>query len=163
MATTSQTFNASGTFTWPAGIRWAVAEVWGGGGGGGSASGNPAGGGGGAGGAYARKRFERPSAGTDTVTVGIAVATNVAGNVSWFRSNNALGCVAPGGATGGPDNTGNNTSTAGATGSASGAVGDVSFAGGNGGTGASGTKRNQPQWRRWRCWARDCAVGSARA
>lgn len=116
-------------------------EVWGGGGAGGGGTGNPSGGGGGSGGTYSRKWFERPSAGTDTVTVGAAVTGTTGagsnGNDSWFRSNDAAGCVAKGGIGGGLANV-NSTSANGGTATTTGCVGDVFFAGGNGGTGASG-------------------------
>lgn len=141
MASSSQTFSATGTFTWPAGVQWATVECWGGGAAGGGGTGNPSGGGGGSGGTYSKKVFQRPSAGTDTVTVGAEVTGTTGagsnGNDTWFRSNDSAGCVAKGGI-GGGQATVNSTSAAGGTATTTGCVGDVFYAGGNGGTGASG-------------------------
>lgn len=146
MPSVSQTFNASGTFTWPPGVLWVTVEGWGPGGTGGPGTGNPATGSGGAGGAYAKKRFSRPSGGTDTVTVGTAPAPNAlnttsasnTGTDTSFRATDSTGLTAKAGP-GGIGATANSSNGAAVNGSSSGCIGDAVFAGGNSAAGAFGT------------------------
>lgn len=119
---TQQIFTSSGTYTPPAGLKYAVVEVQGGGGSGastGCGSGgcfSAAGGGGG----YARKRIAASAlGGTETVTVGAA------GGTSSFGSH----CSATGGGGGSGTNNGGNGGV--------GSGGDVNIPGGAGGGGGT--------------------------
>lgn len=135
----TQTFSVTGTWTCPAGIRWVLAECWGGGGAGGGATGSPSGGGGGAGGAYARKLVPVVAGTIYTVTAGVAVTggegSGSQGNPSWFSSTSTV--FAEGGLGGGLASS-NNTSAAGATASSAASIGDRVQKGGDGGTGSVG-------------------------
>ena len=151
----SQTFNASGTFTVPAGYTATVKiEAWGGGGGG-------SGDGGGGGGAYAGTTTNIIlSAGTYTVTVGNSGgggsfgASGIAGGNSSFviSSGNTLtangggGAFGPSGAVfggpgaGGTASSGSNiTSYGGGNGSSGGGGGGSATATGSGGNASGGT------------------------
>ncbi len=135
--TISQTYNATSTFTVPAGVTSVTVEAWGGGGRGGSRTSGSDGYGGGGGGAYARRLVPVISGATYTVTVGTGSNDNaLPGNDSWFINNTTI--LAKGGGT-----VPNNTQT-GALGGAGlipgGSIGDVAFAGGNGANGATGTR-----------------------
>ncbi|WP_189328109.1 T9SS sorting signal type C domain-containing protein [Flavobacterium sp. LM4] len=112
----STIYNASGSFTVPAGVTSLQVECWGGGGaGGGSSATNVKGGGGGAGGAYIMGTIP-VSAGSYTVTVGAVrpgtAAAGAQGNPSWFGSTSTI--YAEGGAGGSAPN---NTTVSGGTGS----------------------------------------------
>jgi hypothetical protein len=109
-------YNATGSFTVPAGVNSLQVECWGGGGsGGGSTSSAVRGGGGGAGGAYIIGTIP-VSTGSYTVTVGgVKSGTTGAGaqgNPSWFGSTSTI--YAEGGAGGSAPN---NTTVAGGIGS----------------------------------------------
>ncbi|MFC5981146.1 T9SS sorting signal type C domain-containing protein [Flavobacterium salmonis] len=112
----STIYNASGSFTVPAGVTSLQVECWGGGGaGGGSSATNVKGGGGGAGGAYIMGTIP-VSAGSYTVTVGAVrpgtAAAGAQGNPSWFGSTSTI--YAEGGAGGSAPN---NATVSGGTGS----------------------------------------------
>ena len=119
--TTSQTFNATSTFTVPEGVTTLTIEAWGGGGGGSNRAGAAGGGGGGA---YTRGILTGLIPGSIlTVTVGTGGAAGANGN-----NSSVLGVQANGGNS-------TNTRNGGAGGAAS-AVGGIvvaSYAGGNGG------------------------------
>jgi len=115
----TQVFNASGTFTVPAGITSIKVEAWGGG------AGGSTGYGGGGGGAFAGSNTLTVTAGaTYTVTVGNGGAALNDGTNSSFGTL----IVAAGGGTGGAGNTG---------GTVAGSTGAIRFAGGNGANGSS--------------------------
>ena len=126
----SQTFNASGTYTVPAGwAAIATVEVWGAGGsGGGGNAGNPERAGGGAGG-YARKVFTLTS-GNYTVTAGTGGISPTNGAAGQDGGNSDFAGLIS--AKGGKGANGNNSGAAG-TGVAG--TGVTIFTGGNGGTG----------------------------
>ena len=136
---TTVVYDASATFTAPAGVTSVTVSAWGGGGGGGQARGNPSTGGGGAGGAFATATLAvTPSSGY-TVTVGgggaggsAASINGIAGSASWF---NAVGVLYAQGGAGGTGATANNSNGAGATGSSASSIGDTVYRGGNGSTG----------------------------
>lgn len=148
-AQTTQTYNASGVFSVPAGVTSITVEAWGAGGGGGNSNNtNGNGGAGGGGGAYARKVLTGLIPGTSfTVTVGTggtgASANSTAdatdGGDSRFEGSGITTVVAGGGKLG--DASGENTNgtggnnTGGDGGTATG--GDVNYSGGNGGNGGS--------------------------
>lgn len=126
-----QTFNASGTFTTPAGVNQVTVEAWGGGGAGGdSATKNVAAGGGG-GGAYARSILSvSPSTGY-AVTVGLGGVSSTAAN----GGNSSFGADlvrAVGGQT-----VLSNAAPGGLGGAAGSSVGDVTYSGGNGAAGVN--------------------------
>ena len=102
MATVTQTFTATGSWTCPPGVASVTAECWGGGGTGGPATGNPARAGGGAGGQYTRKAVSVTAGVSYTVTVaatGTAQTSAVVnGNDSWFSTSATV--IAKGGAGG---------------------------------------------------------------
>lgn len=131
----SQTFNASGSYTIPAGYTATIkVEAWGGGGGGGGDRYGDDGAGGG-GGAYASKTLSNLAAGTYTITVGAGGAGAVRnlvngpstaaqnGGNSFFGANLV---VANGGRAGGGE-------AGGAGGAASTGAGYTSWSGGTGG------------------------------
>lgn len=132
-AVSPETFNATATFTTPTGIYAVGGECRGGGGGGstnGSAAARPGGGGGG--GAYSKTNSIAVTPGQGyTVTVGAAVAAEVAGNQSSFTGNSSQTVVAAGGS-----RTIDRTGAAGGV-TTSPTVGDTKFAGGVGGTAAN--------------------------
>lgn len=95
-------FTSSGTYTKPADLKWAVAEVWGGGASGSSAgtasAGQSAMGAGGGGGGYCRKLYAASGlSSTESVTVGVGGSGNSgagnAGTASTFKSQTANGGV----------------------------------------------------------------------
>lgn len=133
---TTDTYNASGTWTAPAGVTSVTVQAWGGGGAGGGATGNPATGGGGAGGAYATKVIAVTPSNGYTVTVGTGGGGGTGdggpGLDSWFSTSGTI--VAKGGA-GGISAATNSTNGAGASGSCTGCIGDTTYAGGGGSTG----------------------------
>lgn len=137
-AQTTQTYNASGTFTVPAGVTTVSVQSWGAGGAGGGNTTTADGGGGGGGGAYSIAPALAVPQGTHTVTVGTgglgnAGAAGDAGGDSWFMNNTTV--LARGGAGGNPPVSGNG-GLGGAGGAATPVVaGTTKFAGGNGGTG----------------------------
>ncbi len=137
----SQTFNASNTYTVPAGYSAVVTiQAWGGGGsGGGGAAGNGDRGGGG-GGAYASTTGITLVAGSYTVTVGIGGVAPAAsgagqngGTTTFFTGGTNV--VAAGGTAG--SNAGS-PAGGGAGGTVAGSTGTIRFAGGAGGGRASG-------------------------
>jgi len=150
-AQTTQIFNASGTFTCPAGVTTLTVECWGGGGAGGSAqqsSGSGAvDGGGGAGGAYIIKSSITVIPGNNyTVTVGAGgtadISTSITdgdhgdGGDSWF---NTAGTVLAKGGGGGISR--NAVGGSGGNGGAcpSGSIGDTINLGGSGAAGIGGS------------------------
>lgn len=117
---TVQTFTASGTYTKPSGLKYAVVEAQGGGGSGGNTAAGADGGGGG-GGAYVKKIIAAASIGaTETVTIGAAATATTFGALL----TGAAGATA-------------SASSAGAGGTASG--GDVNINGQAGQSGNAGT------------------------
>jgi Secretion system C-terminal sorting domain len=120
----SQTFNASGTYTIPAGYTAVVTiEAWGAGGGGGNAGNGGKGGGGG--GAYTRATGQILAAGGYAVTVSVGGGGGLNGGNSSFTTI----CVAGGG-----------TGAIGSTGGAGGVV--ITGTGNTGGTGATTAVNN---------------------
>lgn len=118
LASTTQVFTASGTWTKPTGLKWVEIELVGGGGGGG-ASGATAGSGGGGGGGYSTKVILTGSLGsTETVTIGAAGTAGSSGN----------------GGAGGTTSFGSHASATGG----SGGIAGLGGAGGAGGTGSNG-------------------------
>lgn len=120
----SNSYSSPGTFTWtaPAGVYSAVAQIWGGGGGGGAGStdgsGNSYGGGGGGGGGYTLSTNISVIPGTSyTITIGGggAGSSNAAGTAG--TGSAALGYSANGGAGGGGGTPANQSGGAGGTGS----------------------------------------------
>lgn len=138
----TDTFNASGTWTAPAGVTSATVEAWGGGGAGGGATGNPAKGGGGAGGQYSLRVVTVTPGNNYAVVVGAGgtggTGNGPAGGSSTFATNVV---VAQGGAGGGGAATNGGDGTAG-VGSTAGGVGDTVFAGGSGTAGSASTQCN---------------------
>ena len=144
---TTTVYNASTTFTAPAGVTSVTVSAWGGGGGGGRETGRRSTGGGGAGGAFAMVSNYAVTPGSNyTVTVGAGGAGGSAaggingspGGASWFGAVDVV--YAEGGA-GGAGMTSNNGNGTGGAGSAASSIGDVVYRGGNGAqgnTGASG-------------------------
>ncbi|MEP7322103.1 MAG: T9SS type A sorting domain-containing protein [Saprospiraceae bacterium] len=137
---TSLTFNASGSFTIPAGyIANINVQAWGGGGGGGNASDRSGGGGGGA---FASRNYTNVTAGSFAVTIGQGGALTLAGGTSTFiRASYATTSAA-----GGSGASGNSGGNGGTTGASSGSVlraggsgGDGTNNGGGGGGGGSAT------------------------
>ena len=129
-AMSTDTFNATGTYTWtaPVGVATATIETWGAGGGGGMVAASTGGGGGG-GGAYA-KAIRNVTAGDNyTVIVGTGGAPDVAA-VAGSSSFNGADVFALGG-------TGTNVLAAGAAGSGTNSSGTTKNAGGAGGAGVS--------------------------
>jgi len=157
-------FNASSTYTVPAGVTSLQVECWGGGGSGGAASGNSSAGGGGAGGSYVKNTsIPVNSNSIYTVTVGAGGAATTAngqpGESSWFGSTSTIlavggngGVVASttssngtGGAvvvTGNIGGTVNTYGAGGSNGAIGGGTGGSGGAGGNGGVGGVGTTSN---------------------
>lgn len=141
------TFNASGTWTAPAGVTSVTVEAWGGGGAGGGQNLGSDGGGGGGGGAYSKIVSLPVTPGNNyTVTVGaggigVSGGNGGAGGDSYFLNTSTV--LAKGGA-GGLRSTG--TPPAGVAGGAAAAgVGTTKFSGGNGGAGRdSSTGRGGP-------------------
>ena len=132
----AQAFTATGSWTCPNGVFWALVECWGGGGAGGAATGNPANGSGGAGGNYARSLVPVVPGTTYTVTVGAAVTGNKTntntqnkGNPSWFSTTGTV--FADGGLGGNPATT-NSSVGALVTASSALSIGDRVQKGGNG-------------------------------
>lgn len=131
VAQSSQTFNANGTFTVPAGVTQITVECWGGGGKGGTRTNNGAAGGGGGGG-YSRSVFTVIPNNNYTVRVGAGSGNTNPGGDSWFNTSSTI--LARGG------NSVANNDQNGATGAAVG-IGDVTYAGGDGADGNySGTR-----------------------
>lgn len=124
---TTQVVTASGTWTKPAGLKYAIVEVVGGGGGGGGVSTATTSGGGGGGGGYSKKIIAAASLGaTETVTVGAAGTAGGTGGTGGTTSFGAH-CQATGGAGG----TSGDAGGAGGVGSG----GDINIAGQGGGSG----------------------------
>lgn len=144
---TTTVYDASTTFTAPAGVTSVTVSAWGGGGGGGRETGRRSTGGGGAGGAFALLSNLVVVPGSNyAVTVGAGGAGGSAaggidglpGGASWF---DAVDVVFAEGGAGGLGMTVNNGNGAGGAGSAAASIGDVVYRGGNGAqgnTGASG-------------------------
>ncbi len=144
---TTTVYDASTTFTAPAGVTSVTVSAWGGGGGGGRETGRRSTGGGGAGGAFAMVSNLVVVPGSNyAVTVGAGGAGGSAagginglpGGASWFGAVDVV--YAEGGA-GGVGTAVQNANGAGGTGSAAASIGDVVYRGGNGAqgnTGASG-------------------------
>lgn len=162
---TVSTFNSSGTWTKPAGLKFADIEAWGAGGGGGA---NNAGGGGG--GSYAHRRVLASDLGaTETVTVGAGGAGGTTTGAGSAGGNTTFGShvTAYGGGGGGGNSNGSGGGGAGLLGVGTSAVtitagtgggpmggagapnpnasnipgGDSSFGGGGGGGGAGALHR----------------------
>lgn len=134
----TDTFNASGTWTAPAGVTSVTVETWAGGGAGGGATGNPAKGGGGAGGQYAKKVVTVVPGNIYAVVVGAGGAGGTAnGGVGGDSTFAGTLVVAKGGAGG----TGA-VNGAGGLGSTVGGVGDIVYAGGNGASSTVDTNCN---------------------
>lgn len=130
--TQTQTFNASGTFTVPAGVTSITVEAWAGGGKGGSRTSAGTTGGGG-GGAYSSSVLTVTPGTAYTVRVGTGSTTvAVAGGDSWFNSATVL--LAKGGNSVSADN----SNTPGNGGLASAGIGTIKFSGGNGAAGSNG-------------------------
>jgi uncharacterized repeat protein (TIGR01451 family) len=143
---TTTVYDASTTFTAPAGVTSVTVSAWGGGGGGGRETGRRATGGGGAGGAYAiLANYAVTPLANYTVTVAaggaggsVADINGSQGGASWF---DAVGVVYAEGGAGGLGSAVNNGNGAGGTGSSASSIGDTVVRGGNGAqgnTGASG-------------------------
>jgi len=143
---TTVVYDASTTFTAPAGVTSVTVMAWGGGGGGGRETGRRSTGGGGAGGAFAMISNYAVTPGSNyAVTVGaggaggsVADRNGQPGGASWFGTT---GTVSAEGGAGGEGMASNNGNGVGGTGSAAASVGDVTYRGGNGAqgnTGASG-------------------------
>lgn len=148
---TVQSFDASGTFTVPAGIYYIMAEVWGGGGGGGDVNTNNGNGGGGGG--FGKKLFPVLPGDALTITVGAGGANGSpaganGGDSLIILNGNTL--ITAGGGVGGqdggtPNGGGAGGAVTGASIAISGGAGDdeISRPGGNGGSspcgGAGGT------------------------
>ncbi len=128
-AQTVQTFNASDTWTAPAGVYTVTVEVWGGGGGG--ADGGNSGGGGGGGGAYARSQVSVIPGASYTITVGAGGGEGNAGADSYFRLGSTNLVRADGGGAG-------SGSSGGSGGSTANSIGTTIFDGCSGGNGMSG-------------------------
>ncbi len=138
VSVTKQIFTASGTYTAPSGLLYAIVECVGGGGGGGygiSAAG--ATGGGGGGGGYSRITLTAAAIGaSQTVTIGGGGAGGTTGGVAAGNGGDtSLGtlCVGKGG-TGGTGGNSTGFKTGGAGGIAG--TGDVTVVGGSGGMGS---------------------------
>ena len=130
LAQVLQTFNASGTFTAPAGVTRVVVDCYGGGGRGSTRSSNGQGGGGG-GGAYASSVITVVPGNNYTVNVGTGSSSGtVPGGDSWFISVGTV--MAKGG-----NSVADNVSTGGAGGAAVSCVGPVRLSGGTGANGNS--------------------------
>lgn len=133
-----QTFTASGTWTKPAGLLFAVVEVQGPGGGSGgcsAASSNIGIGGGSGGGGYAKKLYMASElSATETVTIGAVGTGGAAGNNSGTAGGNSVfkAITANGGALGAGDTA--STAAAALLGGAGGTAtgGDVNISGGSG-------------------------------
>jgi hypothetical protein len=136
-AQTTQIFNASGTFTAPAGVSTVQVEAWGGGGAGGGNTTTNDGAGGGGGGAYSKTPAIGVTSGSNyTVTIGAAGAgttgTGGVGGDTWFNTSGTIlakggaGGLAPVGGAGGVGGVGGSSATS---------VGTTKYSGGNGGTG----------------------------
>ncbi len=142
---TTVVYDASTTFTAPAGVTSVTASAWGGGGGGGRETGRRATGGGGAGGAFATAVLTVTPSSTYTVNVAgggaggsVADINGSQGGASWFDAVGVLYAEGGGGGTGAALD---NQNGAGATGSSASSIGDTVVRGGNGAqgnTGASG-------------------------
>lgn len=135
----SQTFNASATWTAPAGVTQVTVQAWGGGGAGGGATANPAKGGGGAGGQYSAAILTVVPGSNYAVVIGAGGTSSTgAGGVGGDSTFAGSSVVAKGGAGGGAGTAANGTALGG-VGSAASAVGLFSFAGGNGSNGVGST------------------------
>jgi MSHA biogenesis protein MshQ len=126
-AQTVQTFNASGSWTVPAGVTSVTVEAWGGGGGG--ASNGNQGGGGGGGGAYAGATVPVVPGTTYGITVGLGGASGVAGGASQFDTGTVVRAAGGSAASG---------DTGGAGGTTAASIGTTKYAGGSGGAGQRG-------------------------
>lgn len=132
VAQSPQTYDASGTFTVPAGVTQVTVEAWGAGGHGGSRSGSAGGSGGGGGGAYARKVISVTAGSTYTVNVGTGSTTNSPGGDSWFNTNSTI--LAKGG-----NSVDLNNSTGALGGNSALCIGTTVYSGGNGKDGIAGS------------------------
>ena len=139
MATETQTFSSTSTWTCPVGVNGVLVQCWGGGAAGGGGTGNPSGGGGGSGGAYVLKVVKVTPGVVYTVTVGAAVTGTTGaganGNPSWFDATTTV--FAEGGIGGGLASV-NSTSAAGGVALTSSCIGTIINKGGDGGTGSAG-------------------------
>lgn len=126
----TQVFNASGTYTVPAGYTAIVTiEAWGGGGSGGAGNSGNGDRSGGGGGAYAQVSNYTLTAGTYTVTVGAGgIAPTASSGIGQAGGNSSFAAVvvAAGGGAGSNGAVGNG-------GAAASSTGTVKFSGGNGG------------------------------
>ena len=131
MATQTQTFTASGTWTCPADTCSVAVEAYGGGGGGNNGVDNASSGGGGGSGAYAKKNSVAVSPGVAyAVTVGAQASAGTDGHPSLFVGDGGDTCLAAAGTHGVPNNYNN-----GLLGSTADSTGDVKYRGGYGGPG----------------------------
>ena len=142
----SQTFNANGTFTVPAGVTQITVLAWGGGaaGGGSTSTGNSfvgRGGAGGGGGAFVSKNLTVTPGSTLSIQVAAAVAGSSGANGGNGNPSTITGfepLVFAAGGSGGAGNLTGNTPAGGAGGTTAASEGDVQTAGSNGGNGATG-------------------------
>ncbi len=139
---TTVVYDASTTYTAPAGVTSVTASAWGGGGGGGRETGRRSTGGGGAGGAFATAVLPVVPGSNYTVTVGgggaggsTAGIDGSSGGASWFS---AVGVVYAEGGGGGTGMAVNNGNGAGASGSSASSIGDTVYRGGDGAQGVTG-------------------------
>lgn len=141
----SQTFNASGTFTVPAGVTSITVQAWGGGGAGGGSSDAPSGeargGAGGGGGAYASAVLTVTPGSNLSIVVGVQVNGVLAGNGPNGNASTITGFTAQifaaAGSGGGAATNANGAPTGGAGGTVAASVGTTRIAGANGGNGST--------------------------
>ena len=132
----SQTFNANGTFTVPAGVTSIIIQCWGGGGAGGGNTTNADGGGGGGGGAYSSSVLTVVPGTAYTVTLGTggtgSTGNGTNGGDTWFGT---AGTILAKGGTGGFAPVSGAGGVRGTGGAAAGCIGTTVYSGGNGGAG----------------------------
>ena len=124
----AQTYDASGTFTVPAGVTTLNVQVWGGGGGGGGNSGRAGGGGGGG---YSQGSIVVVPLSTISFTVGSGGGVGASGGTSSIGSVSAAG--------GGFGSSSTTSGTGGIGSTANGGAGGIPGAGTNGGGGGGGS------------------------
>jgi len=139
---TTTVYDATTTFTAPAGVTSVTVSAWGGGGGGGRETGRRSTGGGGAGGGFATADLTVIPGSNYTVTVAaggaggsVADINGSIGGASWF---DAVGVVYAEGGEGGEGMAVNNGNGTGGTGSSASSIGDTVYRGGNGAQGTTG-------------------------